>query len=132
MCLALACGPDGATGRTPYRGALTHTTAPETAAALLGTDDTTHIQAAPAADVWSLGATLFWCWTGRRPFAYEDETDRPEKLRIIAAASPTPLRHARPWPFPELETLIAACLSGNPAKRPTAVELAHGAGGPTP
>lgn len=129
---ALSCGPADPKDRSPYRGALTHTTAPETAAALLGTDDTTHIQATPESDVFSLGATLFWCWTGIRPFAYTDDIDRAEKLRVIATTAPTPLQEARPWPFPALETLITACMTANPADRPTAAELAHQAEEATP
>lgn len=46
---ALACGP-GDSRRVPYRGALTHTTAPETATAILSTPTDTHIPAQPAAD----------------------------------------------------------------------------------
>ncbi|MEU0810054.1 hypothetical protein [Streptomyces sp. NPDC005970] len=43
---ALACGP-GQDERVPYRGALTHTTAPEVAEAILSTSDDTHVQAGP-------------------------------------------------------------------------------------
>ncbi|MFD9724791.1 hypothetical protein [Streptomyces sp. NPDC059072] len=96
---ALACGPDP-DGRLPYRGALTHTTAPEIAAAVLATPADTHVQAEPAADVWSLGASLFWCWTGHRPVPYDDSTDRPDKLAVIAQGRTTPLADVRPWPFP--------------------------------
>ncbi|MFF8310883.1 protein kinase domain-containing protein [Streptomyces lydicus] len=120
---ALACGPEGAADRPPYRGALTHTTPPEIAAEILDTDDTTHIQATPSADVWSLGATLTWCWTGQRPFAYPDHIDRMEKLRVIAAISTSPLKEVRPWPFPALEALITACLVTDPASRPTMAEV---------
>ncbi|MGR3935310.1 protein kinase domain-containing protein [Streptomyces sp. BRA346] len=122
---ALACGPhDGP--RVPYRGALTHTTAPEIATAILTTGSDTHIQAQPAADIWSLGASLFWCWTGRRPVDYDDDVDRLQKLRAIAKGSTTPISDVRPWPFPAFEEAITACLSADPADRPTAEELAAG------
>ncbi|MFB7918162.1 hypothetical protein [Streptomyces sp. NPDC056061] len=48
----------------------------------------THIQAQPSADIWSLGASLFWCWTGHRPVAYDDDLDRLQKLAVIARAPP--------------------------------------------
>ncbi|MGR8007505.1 protein kinase domain-containing protein [Streptomyces hypolithicus] len=119
---ALACGPDGPP-RLPYRGALTHTTAPEIAAALLDTPADTHVQAQPAADIWSLGASLFWSWTGHRPVAYDDATDRLEKLAAIAKGTTTALPDVRPWPFPEFEDAVTACLAPDPADRPTAKEL---------
>ncbi|MFE0658087.1 hypothetical protein, partial [Streptomyces sp. NPDC058876] len=111
---ALACGPDS-DGRLPYRGALTHTTAPEIAAVVLATPADAHIQAQPAADVWSLGASLFWCWTGHRPVPYDDSIDRLEKLAVIAQGSITPLGDVRPWPFPDFESTITACLDPDPA-----------------
>ncbi|MFF7705679.1 protein kinase family protein [Streptomyces lydicus] len=108
--------------RLPYRGALTHTTAPEIAAALLDTPADTHIQAQPAADIWSLGASLFWCRTGHRPVAYDDTTERLEKLAVIAKGTTTALRDERLWPFPEFEDAVIASLAPDPADRPTAKE----------
>ncbi|MGC5344274.1 protein kinase domain-containing protein [Streptomyces sp. DT171] len=119
---ALACGPDDRR-RVSYRGALTHTTAPEIATAILSTPADTHVQAHPAADIWSLGASLFWCWTGRRPVPYDDTTDRLEKLAVIAKGTTTALRDVRPWPLPAFEDTITACLAPDPADRPTAEEL---------
>ncbi|MFE1781008.1 protein kinase [Streptomyces sp. NPDC059506] len=120
---ALACGPHN-DRRVPYRGALTHTTAPEIATAILATSTDIHVQAQPAADIWSLGASLFWCWTGHRPVAYDDGADRTEKLRAIAKGSTTAIGVVRPWRFPALEEAVAACPSTDPADRPTARELA--------
>lgn len=120
---ALACGP-GDRRPVPYRGALTHTTAPEIATEILSTPADTHIQAQPAADIWSLGASLFWCWTGHRPVLYDDTTDRRDKLAAIATGTTTPLRDVRPWPFPAFEDTITACLAPDPADRPTARQLA--------
>ncbi len=120
---ASACGP-GTHRRLPYRGALTHTTAPEIAAAILDTSADTHIQAQPSADIWSLGASLFWCWTGHRPVAYDDVTERLEKLRAISRGTTSPLSDLRPWSFPAFEEAITACLAPVPADRPTAGELA--------
>jgi len=120
---ALACGPRNGP-RVPYRGALTHTTAPEIATAILATPADTHIQAQPAADIWSLGASLFWCWTGHRPVDYGNDADRMDKLRAIAKGSTTALGDVRPWPFLAFEEAITACLSADPADRPAAQDLA--------
>ncbi|MFF6772679.1 protein kinase [Streptomyces sp. NPDC012637] len=120
---ALACGP-GDDARLPYRGALTHTTAPEIAAAVLATPADTHVQAEPPADVWGLGASLFWCWTGHRPVAYDDTVDRSEKLRAVAKGSTLPVPEFRPWPFPEFEEVVTACLAPAPEDRPTAAVVA--------
>ncbi|MEU7023740.1 hypothetical protein ABZ990_24210 [Streptomyces sp. NPDC046203] len=120
---ALACGPGGGP-RLPYRGALTHTTAPEIAATLLSTADGAHVQAGPAADLWGLGASLFWCWTGRRPVSYGADAERSEKLRTIARGATISLPCVRPWQFPAFEEVITACLAPSPEDRPTAATLA--------
>ncbi|GGS79394.1 protein kinase domain-containing protein [Streptomyces cinerochromogenes] len=120
---ALSCGPDDGR-RLPYRGALTHTTAPEVAAAVLDTEHDVHIPVRPPADIWSLGASLFWCWTGHRPGMYEDGDDRRDKLRALADQRLHALRDVRPWPFPALEELINACMAPGFADRPTAEEIA--------
>nr|WP_240981555.1 MULTISPECIES: hypothetical protein [unclassified Streptomyces] len=120
---ALACGPDGGP-RLPYRGALTHTTAPEIAAAVLATPGDTHVRATPEADVWGLGASLYWCWTGRRPVAYEEGDARAVKLATIAEGALVPLSKIRPWNFPGFEEVISECLAPAPGDRPTAAAVA--------
>ncbi|GAA2433201.1 hypothetical protein GCM10010433_37300 [Streptomyces pulveraceus] len=120
---ALACGP-GEGPRLPYRGALTHTTAPEVAAAILATTSDVHIQAEPPADIWGLVASLLWCWTGKRPVSYEDDAPRENKLGAIARGTTLPLDRIRPWPSPLFEQAIRACLAPSPENRPSAAELA--------
>ncbi|MER8047110.1 hypothetical protein [Streptomyces sp. NPDC094032] len=120
---ALACGP-GDGRRLPYRGALTHTTAPEIAVAILSTTADTHIQAEPPADIWGLGASLFWCWTGHRPVAYADATPHEDKLKAIATGVTLSLDDVRPWVFPEFEKVIRACLTPAPGDRPSSTDLA--------
>ncbi|MET8831495.1 hypothetical protein ABZX40_37300 [Streptomyces sp. NPDC004610] len=120
---ALSCGPGTAADRLPYRGALTHTTAPEIAEAILTTPTGTHIQARPPADIWGLGASLFWCWTGQRPVPYTDDTPRRDKLRAIADGQRVRFDDARPWRFPLFEEILAACLAPVADERPTAAEL---------
>jgi serine/threonine protein kinase len=78
---------------------------------------------APAADVWGLGATLYYAIAGRRPFpkpmSSADGAD-PE-LRF-----PQLVEEVRPWPLavaPVLSRAVLACLRRNPAERPSAGEL---------
>lgn len=106
----------------PHRGGLAHTTAPEIAEAILATDG--HVTATFEADVWALGACLWWAWTGTTPIAYPaGASSRVEQMTAIARLRRTPAT-ARPWPFPEFEDLVASCLAPDPADRPTAKELA--------
>jgi response regulator RpfG family c-di-GMP phosphodiesterase/tRNA A-37 threonylcarbamoyl transferase component Bud32 len=71
----------------------------------------------PAADVYGLGATLFWLLTGKTPFPQEENVakaiaalkhDRPRRLRQFLPDAP-----------PELDELIDRMLSRDPARRPT-------------
>jgi response regulator RpfG family c-di-GMP phosphodiesterase len=72
----------------------------------------------PAADVYGLGATLFWLLTGQTPFPQEDNLakaltalkhDRPRRLRQFLTDAP-----------PELDDLIDRMLNRDPGKRPAA------------
>jgi TolB-like protein/Tfp pilus assembly protein PilF len=68
----------------------------------------------PAADVYSLGAILFYLLTGRPPFV------GPNVLHVIhqAAASPAPrLRSLAPSLERDLETIVARCLESDPNAR---------------
>jgi serine/threonine protein kinase/Tfp pilus assembly protein PilF len=67
-----------------------------------------------AADVYSLGAVLFYLLTGRPPFV------GPNVLSVIhqAAASPAPrLRSLAPSLDRDLETIVARCLESDPKAR---------------
>src|SRR5882724_5087434 len=67
-----------------------------------------------AADVYSLGAILFYLLTGRTPFV------GPNVLHVIhqAAATPAPrLRSLVPSLDRDLETIVARCLESDPAAR---------------
>jgi serine/threonine protein kinase len=67
-----------------------------------------------AADIYSLGAILFYLLTGRPPFV------GPNVLHVIhqAAATPAPLlRSLAPSLDRDLETIVARCLESDPAAR---------------
>ena len=67
-----------------------------------------------AADIYSLGAILFYLLTGRPPFV------GPNVLSVIhqAAATPAPrLRSLAPSLDRDLETIVARCLESNPNAR---------------
>lgn len=78
----------------------------------------------PASDVYSLGATLFFCLTGRAPF--EGEEGSSAHIPIIALMEDeAPLASAlQPLVPPALTSLVARCLEKESGKRPTAARLA--------
>ncbi|HEX5634444.1 MAG TPA: protein kinase, partial [Gemmatimonadales bacterium] len=68
-----------------------------------------------AADVWSLGVTLFQLLTGRRPFARDGvETT----LDAVLTAEPPPARSLNPRVPEPLERLLQRMLAKDPAARP--------------
>jgi serine/threonine protein kinase len=105
-----------------HRGGLAHTTAPEVADLILTSEE--HIALTSAADVWSLGASLWWAWTRTPPIVYSDPAaGRTAQLKDIAAGR-RPDRTVRRWPFDEFEDLLMACLAADPGDRSTAEQLA--------
>lgn len=75
-----------------------------------------------ATDVWGLGATLFKCIAGRRPFAL-GSWDPLEALEIQfppLTASPRELPSTTPT---RLADLVMACMSHDPAHRPAPADV---------
>lgn len=68
----------------------------------------------PASDVYSLGATLYECLTGRPPF---DGADTPELLTQIREAQPRDPRAIDPEVPEPLERIALRCLEKQPARR---------------
>jgi serine/threonine-protein kinase len=71
-------------------------------------------EAAPAADIYSLGAMLYQCLTGRAPFRGATVA---ETLAQVLDHDPVPPRKIRPSVPRELEYICLKCLEKDPAKR---------------
>jgi serine/threonine protein kinase len=73
------------------------------------------------ADVWALGVILYRCLTGVLPFSGANVMELLEKVKSRKPVSPRRLVPAVPA---ALEALCLRCLDKDPARRPTAEELA--------
>ncbi|MET9676420.1 hypothetical protein ABZY68_25495 [Streptomyces sp. NPDC006482] len=111
--------PDLEPAAAPYRGGLIHVIAPEIAAQLLATDDDTHVPLTPAAEVYALGASLYWAWTGVRITDYRGDPAgaHTELYADIAASRRRSITTDRPWADSILETLITTATAPIPEDR---------------
>jgi serine/threonine-protein kinase len=73
----------------------------------------------PTADVYSLGATLYQCLTGRPPFPGTDTYSIMQSVLTQEPAAPRSVRRDTPA---ELEAICLKCLDKDPAKRYRAAE----------
>jgi len=74
----------------------------------------------PAADVYALGACLFWTLTGHLPISAGRQLE--ETLQAIKNGQPRSLREFLPEVPTELDALMNRLLARDPALRPTALE----------
>jgi tetratricopeptide (TPR) repeat protein len=68
----------------------------------------------PASDVYSLGAILYECLTGRPPFAASSSS---ETLLQVLHNEPVPVRRLQPQTPRDLETVCMKCLQKEPRRR---------------
>lgn len=74
------------------------------------------------ADIFALGASLFWLLTGEGP--YQQGTSLNDSLRILKSARPRRLRTLRPDAPRELEAALARLLHPDPFERPAFPQMA--------
>ncbi|HZU81030.1 MAG TPA: serine/threonine-protein kinase, partial [Acidimicrobiales bacterium] len=86
-------------------------------AAYMAPEQLAHHRVGPAADVWSLGAILLECLTGRRPY----EGNAAEVVaRRLAGTRPSCEGLPAPW-----RILLSSMVDDNPVARPEAAEVAE-------
>ncbi|MFD3729491.1 hypothetical protein [Streptomyces sp. NPDC058671] len=104
---------------TPYRGGLIHVIAPEIAAQLLATGDDVDVPLTPAAEVYALGASLYWAWTGVRITDYRGDPAGAHTALYadISAGRRRNITNDRPWADPTLEALITTATTTSPKNR---------------
>ncbi len=67
-----------------------------------------------AAEIWSLGAILYECLTGKPPYPVDSP---PEAVLTVMAREPVPPRQLRPGISRDLEAICLKCLQREPGKR---------------
>jgi serine/threonine-protein kinase len=75
----------------------------------------------PPGDLFALGAVLYECLTGTRPFVGKDVT---EVMRATLSREIPPIERRAPEAPPELAALVMRLLSHQPADRPAAARVA--------
>ncbi|MEE1736085.1 hypothetical protein [Streptomyces sp. BE147] len=103
----------------PYRGGLIHVIAPEIAEQLAATGEDRHVPLTAPAELFALGAALYWAWTGLRITDYRGDPAGAHAglLADIAGGRRRDLTADRPWNDPELEQLILGATRPDPRAR---------------
>jgi len=118
--------PPGSSAAVPHV-TTPNITAPEMAAAW-GTPTAT-----VRSDIYSLGATAYWCLAGELPYQFPPGASFTEKLAIVAAGPPPRLRDRVPHVPKPVAAAIERAMSKNPADRfGSALELASALGSRAP
>src|SRR5438874_11052406 len=67
------------------------------------------------ADLWSLGATMYWALTGREP--YPETGNAVQDLHRRFTTTPAPVRRVRPDVPPEVSDLVTRLMDSEPEMR---------------
>jgi serine/threonine-protein kinase len=95
-----------------------HVTTPAIAAPEIASAWTTGTPAASVrSDIYSLGAAAYWCLAGERAYPFPPVMGLLEKLAIVAAGPPEPLRDRAPHVPKYVYTAIERAMSRDPADR---------------
>ena len=105
---------------TPYAGGFVHFTAPEIATGMLDKSD--EIAYTLAAEIYSFGAVMAFCYTGQTATDYALSTPLEDKLKLVASGTLRPL----PTPVGKLDEkltpVIQRCLAFYPENRPASLD----------
>lgn len=110
---------------TPYRGALVHYAAPEIAAGML--QQQPNIEYTRAAEIYSVGATMYFCLFGETPVQYTLDASFEDKLRAVADGELRERNLANDETLDQLGTIIDTCLAFSQEERYTSLHDLDGA-----
>lgn len=96
--------------------AVPHVTTPNIAAPEMAAAWGAHT-ATIRSDVYSLGATAYWCLTGELPYQFPQAADFHQRLAIVAAGPPPRLRDRAPHVPKSVADAIERSMSTDPASR---------------
>jgi len=112
-------GREANSNRLDYRGGFVHYTAPEIAAGML--QDKKDMQYAMASEIYSLGATFFFLYTGKTAVNYGQEEmmqiSLQQKLQAVAECHLRKFEEARNDCEKQIQVIIEKCLSPDLNKR---------------
>lgn len=104
---------------TPYAGGFVHYAAPEVAAAML--EKRVDIAYTRAAEIYSFGALMAFCYTGETATNYSLSDPLPQKLEKVAQGNLRPFGKLVTEKERQLVSVIRHCLAFHPEDRPASL-----------